>query len=72
MTVDGRDFYLGRQGPAAIQAEYDRLIAPRVFTGGRLLALVSGDGFDKTVDELMLAYRLFAEVLHQERQAADR
>jgi hypothetical protein len=61
VTLDGRDFYLGRFGSPESQAEYDRIIVEWISNGRRLPAPVSGPGSDLTVNELLLAYLGFAD-----------
>jgi integrase len=46
VTIDGRDFYLGRHGTSESRAEYDRLVAEWLLCGRS----------DLTVNELILAY----------------
>ncbi len=56
VTIDGRDFYLGKWNSAASTAEYDRLISEWTANGRRL---PSND--DVTVVEVIDAYIKFAE-----------
>jgi integrase len=61
VTLDGRDFYLGRFGSSESRAEYDRIIVEWISNGRRLPAPASGVGSDLTVNELLLAYLGFAD-----------
>ncbi|MCH7988934.1 MAG: hypothetical protein IID46_07255 [Planctomycetes bacterium] len=51
VTLDGRDFYLGKHGSAESQSEYDRLIAEWL-QNGRLLPAEN----DLTVNEMLVGY----------------
>ena len=48
MTLDGRDFYLGRHGTPKSRAEYDRLLAEWLSNGRRLSAPVTGSDLPAT------------------------
>ena len=61
VTIDGRDFYLGKHGSVASHAEYDRLIAEWLANGRRLPSSSDGGGTDLTVSELLLAFLRFAD-----------
>ena len=62
VTIDGRDFYLGKHGSLASRAEYDRLIAEWLANGRRLSSASDGGGqADLTVSELLLAFLQFAD-----------
>jgi hypothetical protein len=61
VTLDGRDFYLGRYNSPPSRAEYDRLIAEWLSNGRRLPVPTSGAGSDLTVNELLLAYLRHAD-----------
>jgi integrase len=61
VTLDGRDFYLGRFGSPESRAEYDRIIVEWISNGRRLSAPASGPGADLTVNELLLTYLTFAD-----------
>lgn len=56
VTLDGRDFYLGKHGSPESRAEYDRLVAEWLANGRRLVG-----HRDITVAELVVAYVRFAE-----------
>ena len=56
VTINGRDLYLGKWNTAASRAEYDRLIAEFLANGRRLQS-----DADRTVVEVLNAYRRFAE-----------
>jgi integrase len=56
VTLDGRDFYLGRYGTAESRAEYDRMIAEWLTNGRRLPAASSTVGSDLAVNEMLLSY----------------
>ena len=51
VTIDGRDFYLGKYDTPASHAEYDRLIAEWLQNGRVLPA-----GGDLTINELLVGY----------------
>ena len=51
VTLDGRDFYLGRYGTATSRAEYDRLIAEWL-QNGRVLPAAA----DLTINEMLVGY----------------
>jgi integrase len=61
VTLDGRDVYLGRHGSPESRVEYDRLLAEWLVNGRRLPPPASPEGSDLTVNELLLAYRSFAD-----------
>jgi integrase len=61
VTIDGRDFYLGRFGSAESRAEYDRLVAEWLTNGRRLPAPASPSGSDRTVNEMLLDYLRHAD-----------
>jgi integrase len=61
VTLDGRDFYLGRFGSDQSHAEYDRLIAEWLSGGRQLPSPASPVGSDLTVNELLLAFVRWAE-----------
>ena len=50
VTIDGRDWYLGKHGTEKSKAEYDRLITEWLLNG---LSLPQND---LTVNELLLSY----------------
>src|SRR3982751_3984410 len=60
VTLNGRDYYLGRHGSPASRAEYDRLIAEWLANGRRPPAQATGP-VDVSVDELLLAFWRHAE-----------
>jgi hypothetical protein len=53
VTLDGRDFYLGRYGSPESRAEYDRLIVEWIANGRRLPAPTTPAGSDLTVNECL-------------------
>ena len=55
VTLDGRDFYLGRHGAPESRAEYDRLIAEWL-ANGRSLPNRKDESADLTVSELILLF----------------
>lgn len=61
VTLDGRDFYLGKFDSQESRSEYDRLIAEWLSNGRCLPASASGPGCDLTVNEMLLAYLRFAD-----------
>src|SRR5258708_1768103 len=61
VTLDGRDFYLGKHATEASRAEYDRLIAEWLAHGRRL---PRAGGGDLTVNELILRYVEFADTYY--------
>jgi integrase len=61
VTIDGRDFYLGKYGTAESRAEYDRLLAEWLACGRRLPRPASPAGGDLTVNELALSFIRWAE-----------
>ena len=64
VTLDGRDFYLGRFGSRESRGEYDRLLAEWLANGRRLPAPASGQGVDMTINELILAYLRHADTYY--------
>lgn len=60
VTLDGRDFYLGKHGTAASRREYDRLIAEWLDNGRRLPSADS----DWSVTELAAAYWRYAKAYY--------
>ena len=62
VTINGRDIYLGKWNTAASKAEYDRLIA-EFLTHGRQLP----NNSEKTIVEVLNAYRQFAENYYRKR-----
>src|SRR4051812_39162345 len=56
VTLDGKDFYLGRHGSPESRAEYDRMIAEWLSNGRRLTVASSDTGADLSVNEMLLAY----------------
>lgn len=60
VTIDGRDFYLGRFGSGESRAEYDRMLAEWLANGRRLPHV----GPDLTINELLLAYLAFADAYY--------
>jgi integrase len=59
VTLDGRDFYLGRHGSPASRIEYDRLVAEWLSNGRRLPAPASA--VEPSVNEVILAYLRHAD-----------
>jgi integrase len=59
VTLDGRDFYLGKFGSVASRAEYDRLIAEWLANGRRL-----APSNDATISELMVGYVKHADAYY--------
>ena len=57
LTIDGKDFYLGKWRSEESNLEYDRVIAEWL-ANGRRLPTANGRGpcLDLTVDELIAAY----------------
>jgi integrase len=64
VTLDGRDFYLGKFGTTESRAEYDRLLDEWLANGRRLPAAASGKGADTTINELILAYLHLADAYY--------
>jgi integrase len=60
VTLDGRDFYLGRFGKPESRAGYDRMIAEWLLIGRRLPA-PTANGSDLSVNELLVAYLRHAD-----------
>jgi integrase len=60
VTLDGRDFYLGRHGTRSSRAEYDRLIGEWL-AHGRRLPPAPEHRPELTVDDLILRYWRFAQ-----------
>jgi hypothetical protein len=56
VTLDGRDFYLGRYGTDESRGEYDRLIAEWLTNGRPLPTPASAGGSDLSVNEMLLVY----------------
>ena len=63
VTLDGRDFYLGRHGTAASRAEYDRITGEWLANGRRLPAAAGGGC---TVNELVAAFWKWAEANYRD------
>jgi integrase len=61
VTLDGRDFYLGKFGSPESQGEYDRLVAEWLANGRTLARRNSANGSDISVNELHLAFVEWAE-----------
>jgi integrase len=64
VTLDGKDFYLGRHGSPESRAEFDRMVAEWLSNGRRLPAPASPSGSDLTVNEMLLAYLRHAEAYY--------
>jgi integrase len=63
VTIEGRDFYLGRYGTKQSRREYDRLIG-EWFANGRRVARTAGS--DLTISELLVDYLRFAARYYRE------
>jgi hypothetical protein len=63
VTIDGRDFYLGKHDTQSNRAEYDRLVSEWVSNGRRLPVSRSGN---LTINEMLLAFLRFAEGYYQQ------
>jgi hypothetical protein len=70
VTIDGRDFYLGKHGSAESRAEYDRLLAEWLANGRRFGTAAWRDGLsggsitgpgNLTINEMVLGFIRFAE-----------
>jgi len=59
VTLDGRDFYLGKHGSAPSRAEYDRLLGEWL-TRGRQPSVIPDPG-GISLDEMILSYWAYAE-----------
>jgi hypothetical protein len=55
VTLNGRDFYLGKHGTAASRQTYDRLVAEWL-VGGRAVPGRTGAGSRLTLSELIASY----------------
>jgi hypothetical protein len=64
VTLDGRDFYLGKFGSATSRKEYRRVTAEWLATGGGFAA---GDPSELTIAEFLKRYRKFAERYYRPR-----
>jgi hypothetical protein len=60
VTIDGRDFYLGRWNSLESHLQYDRRIAEWLANGRRLLGPEARAG-QQTVSEIILAFDTYAE-----------
>lgn len=56
VTLDGRDFYLGRHGSPESRVQYDRLIVEWLSRGRSLAPASSGGASDLTVSELIVRF----------------
>ncbi|MFO0892583.1 MAG: site-specific integrase [Isosphaeraceae bacterium] len=63
VTLDGRDFYLGRFNSPESRAEFDRLLAEWLSNGRRLPAPAAGS--DLTVNEMAEAYLAHADAYYR-------
>jgi hypothetical protein len=61
VTLNGRDFYLGKFGSPESRGEYDRLVAEWLTNGRTLSRPASPNGSDLTINELLLAFVQWAE-----------
>ncbi len=61
VTIDGRDFYLGKFGTSESRAEFDRILTEWLSNGRRLPTPGSPGEADVSVNEMMLAYVQFAD-----------
>src|SRR4051812_29595783 len=59
VTIDGRDFYLGKHGSEASRGEYDRLISEWLSHGRRLPA-----ADDATISELLVGFFKWADAYY--------
>src|SRR3954447_10680650 len=64
VTLDGRDFYLGRHGSEESHAEFNRLVAEWL-TRTRQVASAPGRAADLTINELLLAYLRHADTYYR-------
>lgn len=64
VTLNGRDFYLGRYGSPESRAEYDRIIAEWLSLGRRLPGPHAGGPADLTVNEMLVAYLRHADAYY--------
>ncbi len=64
VTLNGRDFYLGRFNTPESRADYDRLIAEWLANGRRLPQSRNGQAVDLTINEILLAYLRYAETYY--------
>jgi integrase len=65
VTLNGRDFYLGKHGSSESRAEYDRLIAQWLSNGRQIAASGAGGLADLAVIELVLAYLRHCETYYR-------
>src|SRR5262249_7977852 len=61
VTLDGRDFYLGKHGTPASLSEFDRLVSEWLANGRTLHRPATPSGPDLTVNELLLSFVRWAE-----------
>lgn len=60
VTLNGRDYYVGKYGSEASQTQYDRLMAEWLANGRRLPSSSEGPP-DYTISEVLAAYWKHAE-----------
>jgi len=68
VTLNGRDFYLGKHNTKTSRAEFDRLIGEWL-TNGRQLPNDTGIG-NKSIAELLVAYFHFAKSYYARQNQA--
>jgi integrase len=64
VTLNGRDFYLGRYNSPESRAEYDRLIAEWLSNGRQIAMATDGGPVDVTVVEVVAAYLRHCETYY--------
>ncbi len=67
VTLNGRDFYLGKYGSRESRAKYDRLVVEWITNGRRPPTPSSAPGSDLTVNELAETYLVFADSYYVKR-----
>ncbi|MFO0953994.1 MAG: tyrosine-type recombinase/integrase [Isosphaeraceae bacterium] len=70
VTIDGRDFYLGRFGSPETRAEYDRLVAEWLVNKRRPAEAVDAARCGATIDEVVLAFWRHAELHYRHRDGS--
>lgn len=65
VTLNGRDFYLGKYGTPASRADYDRLIAEWLQNGRRLPSAPGAGPSDLSVAELLVQYIEHCDVYYR-------
>jgi integrase len=61
VTINGRDFFLGKHGTPESRAEYDRLVGEYLANGRRLPRAEGGAPADPSVNEVIVAFWRHAE-----------